>query len=164
VRHPSLDLETELERRALFDRAGSAAEVARLQAAWNAEDERTIAAGDARARELKALQARVAVLENVLGDGGRSLARLIIDATAEALGNVLVQTKGEIMAQVERQGFLVYRNIWSPEAEYPHGSLVTCKGAGWVALGAVPKGIRPGSDPVWQLAVKGETGKGPAVA
>jgi hypothetical protein len=120
---------------------------------------------DWRSQQLDELGRRVAALERILGPHGKRLTDDLVAGIGEALGKIRVQDRERILGEVERRGYCTYRGVWSPEATYPIGSLVTCKGAAWAALGDVPKGVRPGSDPAWQLAVKsGEAGKGTVAA
>jgi hypothetical protein len=113
---------------------------------------------DWRSQQLDDLRRRVAALEAVLGPGGKHLIGGIAEGFGAVLGKARVAERERVLAEVEKRGYCAYRGVWSPEATYPLGSLVTCKGSAWAALGEVPKGIRPGSDPVWQLAVKSGEG------
>jgi hypothetical protein len=151
-----------MRRRQLeFDQAATAADVAQLQVRWQSEDAATFAAEDYRVKEVAALHQRVAVLERLLGPGGRRLA----EVTGDALRRIRTEDRALLLGEVERRGYVTYAGVWDEGTDYVRGAMVTHGGSAWVALTPAEKGLRPGKAPVWRLAVKsGEAGKAPVVA
>jgi hypothetical protein len=162
---PTSDLEVVRRRERELASARTRAEVDALDERWRAEDAAWREAADWRTQQVRDLTQRVAALERVLGPGGKRLIDDLVAGIGTALGKIRAQDRESILGEIERRGYCTYRGVWSPEATYPIGSLVTCKGATWAALSDVPKGVRPGSDPAWQLAVKsGEASRGTVAA
>lgn len=96
------------------------------------------------------LRRRLAVLEQLLGPGGRTLGKTITGAVADSLPQVIDR-------HLECRRTMVDRGIWSAEETYRPGHCVTHAGAHWVATDPASPGQRPGKGAPWRLAAKGET-------
>lgn len=110
------------------------------------------------------VRAATPLLRQWKADGGdlKALARLVCAqlAVAEIARKWRIEKLDEIdrrLAALEEQQKSVrglsYRGVWSEQEEYGVGDFVTDRGSVWAAKSA-SKGMRPGSNESWQLAVK----------
>jgi hypothetical protein len=156
----AFDIAVQNRRTREFEAAQTAAEVKALDEKWRIEDDAAEqaakAAADWRDAEVRELRARVRRLEH------------FIEAPDDGLVELLAMTIGharkDILGQIEGRNLMAYKGVWSADTEYPVGSFVTDAGGGWVAVGPVEKGSRPGRGPAWKLAVKSPQPKEPAIA
>jgi hypothetical protein len=159
MRHPSFA--HEFERRPLFEAAKSQAEIQALERQWRAEDEAEIAAtaqaADWRTQELRALRVQVDAIDKFLTTADDT-------GLIETLRLVIRDIKQDVRSEIEQRNLMSYKGVWDEAAEYQPGSFVTVGGAGWVAVGPIEKGERPGKAAGWKLAVKSPQSKEPAIA
>jgi uncharacterized protein YhaN len=162
MRHnPSaFDLDIQTARTREFEAATTAAEVKALDEKWRREDEAAEQAAkhaaDWRDAELHELRARVARLEHFIEAKD--------DGLVELLAMVTGKLRKDIRSEIEQRSLMTYKGVWDEAAEYQPGSFVTAAGAGWVAVGPIEKGERPGKAPGWKLAIKSPPPKEPAIA
>jgi hypothetical protein len=118
--------------------------------------------------ELQALRKRIAKLEQgLLTENG-----WFIKAVGTALGEVHGELEGRLKTLEDREPVPVplpmldqqdrpvlrYAGLWNTAKSYGPGDLVTCNGAGWIAMSAMAAGVKPGDGPTgWRLAVKSDT-------
>jgi hypothetical protein len=157
----SRDPEVYARREAELAAAKTAGEVDAMQQRWAAEDWAADQAADLRTREVVELRSRIAVLERVLGPGGRRLGGDLAKGFGDALRKIRQADRAAILGELEQRGFVTYGGVWDENSTYARGALVTHAGSAWVALTPAEKGLRPGKAPAWRLCIKSGDGKGP---
>jgi hypothetical protein len=121
------------------------------------------------------LRHRLGQLEQLLGPGGKSLAKVFIEGCVASTkkyvkeqGEVLMEAMGEALGEraaeldkrmdaLEARPVMVFKGIWDVLTEYERGHVVTHDSALWTCLEPC-KGGRPGKTPDWRLIAKSGAG------
>ncbi len=115
--------------------------------------------------ELQQLRRRVATLEKmVLGEKA-----ILLKVVGRAIGLTHKAIDGKIKAVADaapvplplpdwNNPTVHYCGLWNSKSLYGPGAMVTCNGAGWIAMSAMGAGVKPGvGETGWRLAVKSDT-------
>ena len=122
-------------------------------------------AKSAEAAEIRHLRQRVAALERmVIGKNA-----VLLKVVGTAIGRAHRESDERIEALENREPVPLpmddwnnptvhYCGLWNAKNLYGPGAMVTCNGAGWIAMSAMAAGVKPGvGETGWRLAVKSDT-------